>query len=775
MQIKNLLLTILVTCMTFCFTTQVQAQNEAANKKDSTQTSLTDTSQTLAPTDTSAANAAASTKKGVEDPAQAKATQLLLEKQQQETAQNNAAADATKPAPSKLIEYFAGEMRPTSNGTSLEISVVDSLGILIPHINGEYDFTLSGKDQKLNFVNGKSTVNFAKGEMPNTIYIKHKNELMHLSNFWRFVKKSDGTISQGNIPLWVAIIPPLIAILLALIFKEVVASLFIGVWIGVFILNGYTLKGFFTSFFNVIDKYIIEVLKDPSHLAVIIFSLLIGGMVAVISKNGGMAGVVNRLTKRVNSARSSQFVTWLLGLAIFFDDYANTLIVGNTARSLTDRYRVSREKLAYIVDSTAAPVASIALVTTWIGAELGYIKGAAESIGLNEGAYSIFLKSLAYSYYPILTLIFILMLILLKRDFGPMLKAERRARMTGHLYESVEEEDHNVDMSELQPIKNKPHRSFNAVLPILTVIFVTMFGLIYTGAKDIWNAENVSFLEKMSRALGGLTPLSNTIGNADSYAALLWSSVTGVFVAVFLTMIQRIMSLRATMDTFLNGIKTMIPAMIILILAWSLAKITSDLNTAGFLSSVLDGNIQPQLMPIITFILAGVTAFATGSSWSTMAILYPILLPVTWGICSLNGLPEDITLPIFYNVTASVLAGSVFGDHCSPISDTTILSSLASNCNHIDHVKTQFPYALTVGIVSIGLSTLAVYMPHFQHWMIYLIGIAVLLLVALLFGRKVQDYDPHFVMPNKNDDLEKPREQLIDEEEFNDEGLIANA
>src|SRR6056297_1068164 len=261
---------------------------------------------------------------------------------------------------------------------------------------------------------------------------------------YKFTKKqtfqiqiSDYTFTKKvtPIPLWFSIIPPLIAILFALIFKEVFTALFIGILVGtttMFIYQDFSFfPALFKGVFSIVDTYILESLTKPGHMSIIIFSMLIGAMVNIITRNGGMKGVVNYLSKFANNARSGQFVTWLLGIAIFFDDYANTLVVGNTMRPVTDRLKISREKLAYIVDSTAAPIASIAFVTTWIGAELSYIQDGINTIGLDKSPYTIFLNSLAYSFYPIFALIFILLLVWKQRDFGPMYKAECHARQHG--------------------------------------------------------------------------------------------------------------------------------------------------------------------------------------------------------------------------------------------------------------------------------------------------------------------------------------------------------
>lgn len=528
-----------------------------------------------------------------------------------------------------------------------------------------------------------------------------------------------------SIPLWLSIVPPLIAILLALLFKEVVTSLFLGILSGAFIAGGMRLDGIyyvFKSVWNVSADFFIRALNDSGHLSVILFSLLIGGMVSIISKNGGMAGVVKKLSVIAKDRVSAQLSTYLLGIAIFFDDYANTLIVGNTMRQVTDRFGVSREKLAYLVDATAAPIASVAFITTWIGAELGYIQSGIEAISdfpISTTPYAIFLESLKYSFYPIMTLIFMFMLIRSKRDFGPMLKAERRASGAFRQNQSKQPASDadgdvmatGIDDDEFTPIAGAPLQARNALLPVLTVIAVTIFGLIDTGMtsagadlgilssnySDIWAALGAD----LPNGAGFFRKLGILIGSSDSYVALLWASLSGVLVALGLTLGRRIMSLEKTMESMLHGFGTMLPALVILTLAWSLAAVTEDLHTATFLTEALQGNIAPVLLPALIFILAAFISFSTGSSWSTMAILYPIAIPTTWAVATAAGFDVDHSYALLLNVVSTVLAASVLGDHCSPISDTTILSSLASNCDHLQHVKTQMPYALTVGAMAL--------------------------------------------------------------------------
>ena len=631
----------------------------------------------------------------------------------------------------------------------------------------EFDFPdviLSGIETEIEIINSTTDV-------PDTLYsygdtLIVSNSEGNITIDYTFNRSQDFLIENFNtnqptssiIPLWLSILPPLLAIFFALVFKEVIFSLFAGLFTGGAIMGWYAegFKGIFTGFFKVIDTYIIGALNDSGHLSVVVFSVLIGGIVAIISRNGGMQGIVNGIVKYAKNARSGQFATFFLGIAIFFDDYANTLVVGNTMRPITDKLRISREKLAYIVDSTAAPVAAIAFVTTWIGAELGYISNGlvkinADEVVINEGVYSIFLNSLAYSFYPILTLFFMFYIIWRQRDFGLMLKAERRARKG----DVVNPEENNADLTELEdlnPVEGIKHRAMNAVLPVATIVFGTLIGLLFTGFESLqsqliavnesidtssWGAiwANMSQLELPADTFG--QKLGSLIGSSDSYIALLWSSLSALAVAVVLTTSQKIMNLQDTIETAISGFKTMIPAILILVLAWSLALVTEEMHTADFLAQLINGTIPPWLIPAFTFVLAGFVAFSTGSSWSTMALVYPLILPAAWIICGEAGFENPESMAIFYNVVSAVLAGSVLGDHCSPISDTTILSSLASGCNHIDHVKTQIPYALIVGGVSVVCGTMLTAL-GLSPLLGFIISMGVLIAIVELLGKKVE-------------------------------------
>lgn len=616
-----------------------------------------------------------------------------------------------------------------------------------------------GQAQKVELSNGNAVVQGSIDKKGKLIWIRtDESNTSKIQRLYHVSKLKNGEIRVKHIPLWLSLVPPLVAIILALFLKEVIVSLFVGIWSGAFIIGGMRFSSLYywmQSLFDVVQNFMIGALNDSAHLSVLLFSLLIGGMVSIISKNGGMAGVVRALSKYAKTPKSAQFITWLLGVAIFFDDYANTLIVGNTMRSVTDSFKISREKLAYIVDSTAAPVAAVAFITTWIGAELGYIDDGIASLGLTDGptAYSIFISSLRYSFYPILTLVFILIIIYTRRDYGPMWKAEHRSSTTGQVSSATTEEEDEPDMEDLSPVKGASMKWYNAVIPVLTVILMTIYGLLETGFGSIiqslnadgstyqgwgqaWaNMESISGIPDM----GFFTKLGTVIGNSDSYSALIWASLLGVLMALILTWSQRIIKLKDSMHWLVVGFKTMMPALIILTLAWALAITTKDLHTADYLSANLANSLNPYVLPVVIFLLAALISFSTGSSWSTMAILYPIAIPTTYIICQNNGLSTDLTFELLYNVIATVLAASVLGDHCSPISDTTILSSLASDCNHIDHVRTQLPYALTVGAVSCACTFLSTFLGGgiLISLILIIISIALLYLIVIKLGKKV--------------------------------------
>jgi Na+/H+ antiporter NhaC len=520
---------------------------------------------------------------------------------------------------------------------------------------------------------------------------------------------------------WQSILPPLAAIALALLFKRVIPALFLGLWLGTWLLEGLSLGGLWAGMLDTFQVYVLKALANEDHAAVILFTLMIGGMVGIISRNGGLQGIVNFIVRRADSARHSTLATALMGVAIFFDDYANTLIVGNTMRPVTDAMRVSREKLAYLVDSTAAPVACIALVTTWVGYEVGLIGDAMTSIDtLDIPPYWVYLNTIGYSFYPILALVFVFMVALSGRDFGPMLKAEQRARRRSVGEEKAHrpasgDEDH----APIPCVENKPQRAINALLPIAVLVFGVVVSLYVTGRSAVDDPQ---------------ATLREIIGAADSYKSLMWASLLGVVTAAALSLGQRILDLEEVVASWYRGLRAMIYATIILLLAWGLGEVTGLLGTAEFLVSMLGDTLPAWWLPTLVFLLAAATGFGTGSSWGAMAILVPLVVPLTWAIMESQGISGEAEMHLLYSSIAAVLAGSVWGDHCSPISDTTILSSMSSGCDHVEHVRTQMPYALLVGGVSIVCGSLPVAL-GLPWWAGLLAGCVLLWLTLRLLGK----------------------------------------
>ena len=519
---------------------------------------------------------------------------------------------------------------------------------------------------------------------------------------------------------WIAILPPLMTIALALWWKRVIPALFLGIWLGAWAIHEFSLSGMWLGLLETFQVYVLTALADSDRASIVLFSLMVGGMVGIISRNGGMQGIINHVVRWADDARHASLATASLGLAIFFDDYANTLVVGNTMRPVTDSMRVSRAKLAYLVDSTAAPVACIALVTTWIGYEVGLIGDAISKLpDLDAEAYLLFLNTIPYSFYPIMAIVFVFMIANSGRDFGPMLQAERHARKHG-VTQSEVADGSNTDCESIEPVPGKPQRAINAFIPVLVMIFGVLGGLYVTGHAALAEGDEPS--------------LRNIIGNANSYKALMWASLLSMLTAAVLTLGQRIMDLEEVVNAWYQGVRSMLYALIILVLAWSLGEITTVLKTADFLVAVLGDTLPSFTLPTIIFILAAATAFATGTSWGAMGILLPLSIPLTWAVMQANGHAGPEHMHLLYSSIASVLAGSVWGDHCSPISDTTILSSLASGCDHIEHVRTQLPYAMTVGIVSLLFGSLMTALGS-PWWLGLLIGIGLLAIILKLFGK----------------------------------------
>lgn len=527
---------------------------------------------------------------------------------------------------------------------------------------------------------------------------------------------------------WLSLLPPLISIVLAIATRRVLISLMLGTLSGAIILYRGQIGTIIPHWFEV---HLWSSLVDESHLRVFAFTLLMGAMVGLIHRSGGMHGVVEKLAPLARGRRSGQFTTWLMGLVVFFDDYANTLLLGGTMQPLADRLKISREKLSYLVDSTAAPVAGLALVSTWVAGEIGFIQAGlenAQATASTEAAFGLFVASIPYRFYVLWALAFVAIVSLTNRDFGPMLRAERRVA------EVASDEKHSPDTASVHaspadPKAKVPHRWHNAVIPVAAVVGVTFWLLVETGRQSA-GASDPSMT------------WFHAISHGDSYLSLAYGSLCGWLVAVVWIGGQRILPLDEIRSASFEGAKTMLPALTILWLAWTLSTMTNApyLNTGEYLAGMIEGNVSVTWMPTIVFLLASVVAFSTGTSWGTMGILMPLVIRVTLRVLDSGELDGGIEHPVFIASVGSVLAGAIFGDHCSPISDTTILSSQASGCDHIAHVRTQLPYAGLVGGVAIVCGTV----PVGFGWPVFVVlplGLVVLLASIFVLGRCPQAQD----------------------------------
>jgi len=532
---------------------------------------------------------------------------------------------------------------------------------------------------------------------------------------------ADGQVASVELrvlPGWISLLPAFVAILVALLLRNVIPALLLGLWLGSTTLLGFSPLGALQGLMNVLTVYVVDALADADHVAIIVFTMMIGGMVGIITRNGGMASIVRVVVSKAKTAVGGQVAVWLMGLMIFFDDYANTLVVGNTARSITDHLKISREKLAYIVDSTAAPVVCLALVTTWIGYQVSLIDQSMQGIDGLAGttAYSLFLHSIPYSFYPILAVVFVLAVASSGRDMGPMYAAELRAR-GGEVQPRRDRAMPAMDGDSLEPKADVPMRPMNAFLPIVILIISLGAGIVITGDGDT---------------------ITDIVGSADPYKAMMWASFVGALVAAGLSIGQKILSAHEAVDAWYGGARATLFGMIVLVLAWSMSAVTLDLNAKGYLILILGDTLPVALVPAVVFLLSAVTAFATGTSWGTMGILLPLVLPLTWAVMTVSGVADPSGMHIMYSALACVLAGAVWGDHCSPISDTTVLSSIASGCDHIEHVRTQMPYAMLVGAVAIAVGTI----PGgygLPPWISLLVGAAALIAILRYFGRNADE------------------------------------
>ena len=542
-------------------------------------------------------------------------------------------------------------------------------------------------------------------------------------------ENSDNAVRFGILTL----LPPLVAIGLAFITKETVLSLFIGVFVGEFMLNVNDLNIISTAVNAFLDlgAQIISCMADPWNAGIILQCLLIGGVIQLITKMGGAKALADAFAKRADTPRKAQIFTWILGLCVFFDDYANSLIVGPIMRPVMDKLKVSREKLAFVVDATAAPVAGIAIISTWIGLEISLIASGFQSVGVtNATGFGIFLQTIPYRFYNIFILIFIVISALTLYEFGPMKKAEQAARKRKDDEEVFAPEAPGFD--EVKPVEGIRLSVWNAIIPILTLIVGALIAFYWSGYTAILAGEDQALINLMHTAPLSFNGVFEALAASDASVALFQAALLASIVAIVMAVGQRILTIEEAIGEWIGGMKTIVITGVILLLAWSLGGVIGDVGTADYLVGVLSGTIPAFIVPALIFILGAMISFATGTAYGTMSILMPLAIPLGWAVSS-----GDMSFTIV--CTSGVLTGAIFGDHCSPISDTTILSSMGTSCNHIDHVQTQIYYAIFVACVAVFIG----YIPAGLGvpWFISLVaGIVVMVIGLKVLGEKV-DFD----------------------------------
>ena len=527
-----------------------------------------------------------------------------------------------------------------------------------------------------------------------------------------------------------SIVPPLLAIVLAIVTRQAVLSLFLGVWVGGIIdaygqsieLAGPILGPLVSIPWGLARgfEWIVQAIGDSTfHAEILVFTMLLGSGIAFIWRIGGSVAVARYATERLDTQRKVGIATWLLGLVWFFDDYANTAIVGSSMRDISDEMRISREKLSYIIDSTAAPVATFG-ISSWVAFQISMIEAGYEAAGIADTApssFRVFLQSIPFNLYCLLALIMVAIVVITRRDFGEMLDAESRSRTTGKVLRDDATPLQSMEGGLGEPGDERPMlRMF--IVPVLVLITVVVFGAVWTGY-----APGRSLIE--------------IADNTAFTSALIWGSFAMVASAAFLGVYYGVLSLDETMDTLIDGFGIMLNAIAILILAWSIGAVAEALGTGEYVTGIAEGVITPTLLPVVILVAAAFISFSIGTSWGTMGLVTPVAVPLAWEIG--GGSTEMLAVAV-----GAVFSGAIFGDHTSPISDTTVLSSTFTGADHIDHVRTQLYYAVTVALVA---SLLYVIWGVTGTSPLVLIPIGIVVLVGLVYGLSELDASRKGVSP----------------------------
>lgn len=554
---------------------------------------------------------------------------------------------------------------------------------------------------------------------------------------------------------------------ISIVCHQVLIALFTGIFVAATIIYGFNpLTGFLRSF----DEYMVQGIAEDPHPAILLLMFFLSGLIGLITQSGGAQGMAQSMIRYITTRQKAMWVTFWLGMIIFFDDYASALIVGTNMRPITDLLFISREKLAFLVHSTAAPPSSLAPISSWIGFEVGCIGGQLRYLEKFKDVdpFSVFLDTIPTRFYAIFMLVFTCVNIFSKRDFGPMLTVERRAifykkvspesdtnnnttsgtgnnddgfstdgkliiNEKGALLPTTIDTSLDDKLGDAStpitattatpppfPNTNTNARWYNAFVPILVNILLILVGIVATGYYTCIE--------------DGLEPsLANIAGRGDSTGSMVWASFAATVVAVFMYRYQKIMTFNECMEAWIKGIQETIEPILTLILAWTIGKAFTELNVSQFFIMTLKDGMQPELLSSVVFLTSCVISFCTGTSWGTMSIMFPLAVPLAYGLK-----PE---LPLIVEVISAILTGSIFGDQCSPISGTSILSALSSSLPVRDHVSSQLPYAVLVAFVSLLCGYIPMGYGVYPHWAGLLVGTLVMIIIMYAFGVKTESHD----------------------------------
>ncbi|WP_297921563.1 Na+/H+ antiporter NhaC family protein [uncultured Campylobacter sp.] len=562
-----------------------------------------------------------------------------------------------------------------------------------------------------------------------------KNLLIFTAIFLPALALADVEPAVRNSELYgvLTLIPPVAAIVLAFITKDVILSLFLGVLSGTFLIGmvdqNIAASALF-AFTNLCSR-MVKSMADTWNAGILLQVMCIGGLIALVTKSGGTKALALWLSKHADTPVLGQIYTWLMGIVIFFDDYANALIVGPIMRPLMDKFKISRAKFAFIIDATAAPITGIAVISTWVGVEISAIKEAYSQIGVeNINAFTVFVETIPYRFYNIFMIFFVVATAVMSREFGSMYRAEIASR--GGKSGAADFKIKNLEDQIFVPKEGVALRKLNAIIPLGAMIVLSVIGFYLNGYSSLEGEA----LEAVKAAPLSFTSIRTAFSAADASVVLFQSALFSSIIAVVLGIAQKIYGVKEAIEVWVGGWKSMLNTVIILLFAWSLSSVIKELGTSRYLVELLSDATPRFALAIVIFVLSSFISFSTGTSFGTMGIVTPLAVPLAHAVGQKYGLSgEEFHVFMCVNVSA-VLTGAIFGDHCSPISDTTILSSMGAGCDHIEHVSTQMTYALVV----CGISIVCGYLPAgfgLSVWGCLILGIAAIILLLRVVGKRV--------------------------------------